>query len=109
MRASGATACLTRGVTIDLLWNEHIITDMKIKSIVLTDELAKELESYPNQSEVIRTALQLYNGHITPEVLNGLRLAYEKLNNRLANIETAMDKIAQAGNISLDRHSEWGA
>ncbi len=82
---------------------------MKIKSIVLTDDLAKELESYPNQSEVIRNALQLYNGHITPEVLTGLRVAYKNINERLANIEMNMDKIASAANVSVDRHSEWGA
>lgn len=82
---------------------------MKTKIVVLTDELAKELESYPNQSEVIRNALQLYNGHITPEVVTGLRLAYEKINKRLANIEIAVEQIANTANVTIDKHNEWGA
>lgn len=82
---------------------------MKRKLIVLTDTQAKELETYPNQSEVIRNAFDVYHGHITPEVLKGLRLAYQKIETRLANIELNMDKLANAANVSMDKHSEWGA
>lgn len=82
---------------------------MKRKLIVLTDEQAKELETYPNQSEIIRNAFEVYHGHITPEVIKGLRLAYTKIEVRLANIELNMDKLATVANASLDRHSEWGA
>jgi hypothetical protein len=82
---------------------------MKKKIIVFTDEQAKELGKYPNQSDTIRNAFEVYNGHITPEVIKGLRLAYIKINERLAGIENAVSAIAEASSVTIDKHSEWGA
>ena len=82
---------------------------MKKKLIVFTDDQAKELEKYPNQSEIIRNAFEVYNGHITPEVIKGLRLSYIKINNHLIGIENALSKIADASSITIDKHNEWGA
>lgn len=75
----------------------------------LTDEQAKELATYPNQSEVIRNAFEVYHGHITPEVLKGLRLAYEKINQRLAGIEQALDVIASVAQVTINKTDDWGA
>lgn len=82
---------------------------MKKLLVVLDDELAKELKSYPNQSEVVRNALRVYIGHITPEVIKGLQVAYGKIHERLAGIELATEKIAQKAEVTIDKHSEWGA
>lgn len=76
---------------------------------MLDDEMDKELAKYPNQSEIVRKALRLYHGDITTESIKSMQLRLEKLNQRLANIENAITKIASASGTSIDKHSEWGA
>jgi hypothetical protein len=82
---------------------------MKKKIIVFTDEQAKELEKYPNQSETVRNAFEVYNGHITPEVIKGLQEGYKRIHQRLIGIENAVGMIAEAGSVQIDKHNTWGA
>lgn len=82
---------------------------MKKKLIVFTDEQAKELASYPNQSEIIRNALDVYMSNISPEMLNAMRMTFKQINSRLANIEQALDVIANAANVTITRTDDWGA
>lgn len=82
---------------------------MKKKIVVLTDEQFKELSKYPNQSDIIRQALDVYMTSISPEMLNGMRMTYKKIQQQLAGIENAVAKIAEAGSVTIDKHSEWGA
>lgn len=81
---------------------------MKKKLIVFTDQQAKELETYPNQSEIIRTALDVYISNISPEMLNAMRMTFKQINTRLAAIEQAVDVIASAANTSITRTDDWG-
>ena len=82
---------------------------MKKKIITLDNTLAKELESYPNQSEIVREALRVYMEYISPEVIVNLRKTFKIIDGRLANIEQSIETIAKASNVSIDKHSEWGA
>lgn len=47
--------------------------------VVLTDKQAKELEKYPNKSEVIRNALDVYIEHISTDTVSGLKQSYAQL------------------------------
>lgn len=67
---------------------------MKKKLIVLSDELAKELEPFPNQSDVIRKSLEFYIGHITPDTVDGLRAAYKIITLKLKEIDSKVDYLA---------------
>jgi len=73
------------------LW--YILTDMKKKLIVFSDEQAKELESYPNQSDVIRNAFEVYNGHISTDTLGKLRVAFTTMTERLNETNDKLDKL----------------
>lgn len=77
--------------------------------ITLDDEMDKVLASYPNQSDVVRKALRLYNGDITTESIKSIQLRLVKINQRLASIENGITKIADMGNVSIDKHTDWGA
>lgn len=77
--------------------------------VTLDDDISKELAKYPNQSEIVRKALRLYQGDITTETIKVVLLRLAKLNQRMASIENAITKIAQTGDVSIDRHSDWGA
>ena len=52
---------------------------MKKLLVVLDDELAKELEKYPNKSQAVREALKIYNEHISTDTIEGLRQSYKSL------------------------------
>lgn len=80
---------------------------MKKKIVVLSDKVAKELGTYPNQSEIVRKALDVYMSNISPEMLNGMRMTFKKIESRLGSIEDAVEVIAAS--VTIDKHSEWGA
>lgn len=50
---------------------------MKKLLIVFDDETANLLQDYPNMSQVVRNATQLYIGHILPDTAEGLRASYK--------------------------------
>lgn len=77
--------------------------------VTLDDEMDKVLASYPNQNDIVRKALRLYNGDITTESIKSIQLRLVKINQRLASIENAVTKIANMSNVSIDEHSDWGA
>jgi metal-responsive CopG/Arc/MetJ family transcriptional regulator len=48
--------------------------------VTLDEDLSKKLANYPNQSETIRKALNLYIDDIsTPDTIEGLRKTYSQL------------------------------
>lgn len=47
--------------------------------VTLDDDLSKELAKYPNQGQIVREALKLYNGDITTDTIAGLRQSYANL------------------------------
>lgn len=47
--------------------------------ITLDDEMDKVLAQYPNQNQIVREALRLYNGDITTDTIAGLRQSYKNL------------------------------
>lgn len=47
--------------------------------ITLDDELDEWLSGKPNQNEVIREALRMYNGKINVDTIAGLRKSYSQL------------------------------
>jgi Arc/MetJ-type ribon-helix-helix transcriptional regulator len=56
---------------------------MKKLLVVLDDELSKELDKYPNKSQVVREALKIYNGHISTDTVAGLRQSYKSLQDNI--------------------------
>lgn len=68
---------------------------MKKKLIVFDDAMAKELEQYPNMSEVVRKAVGLYIGHIQPDTVEGLRTGYKNILILLKEIDSKIDYIAE--------------
>lgn len=52
---------------------------MKQLHLWITDEQSKELERYPNKAEAVRKAIDLYNGDITTDTIQGLRQSYTLL------------------------------
>lgn len=52
---------------------------MKQVLVIFPEELAKELDKYPNKSETLREAFRIYNGHITTDTVAGLRQSYKGL------------------------------
>lgn len=65
---------------------------MKQVHLWITDEQAKELNEYPNKTEVIRNAIDLYNQHITPDTLRGLRYSYTVLIKQIDERFTRQDE-----------------
>lgn len=60
---------------------------MKQLHVWVEDDTAKELEKYPNKSEIVRKALDMYNGYITTDTLQGMRAAFQKLSKQMAEME----------------------
>lgn len=56
---------------------------MKQLHVWVTDEQFKELDKYPNKTERVRNAIDLYNEHITTDTVDGLRRSYEILLKRM--------------------------
>ena len=67
---------------------------MKKLLIVFDDETADLLDKYPNMSEVVRQATQLYIGHILPDTVDCLRASYIKIAKALVEIDSKIDYIA---------------
>lgn len=62
--------------------------------VTLDDKLDEELSIYPNQSQVVREALRLYNEDIsTPDTIAGLRKSYIKLTTFLEEKCDYYDKV----------------
>lgn len=67
---------------------------MKKLLVTLDDDLAKELERFPNKSEVIRKATRLYVQHILTDELAGMRTGYKVIGTYLQEIDKKIDYIA---------------
>lgn len=61
------------------LYKRDILTDMRKLLVTLDDDLDKVLAQYPNQNQIVREALKLYNGDITTDTIAGLRKSYDNL------------------------------
>lgn len=68
---------------------------MKNKLVSLPDELAKELEAFPNQNEIIRESLRLYIQHIDSNKLQGLQAAYKIIKLKLDEMDSKLDYLAK--------------
>lgn len=66
---------------------------MKLLHIQISDELDKELSSFPNKSHVVREALQLYNEHITTDTVGKLRVAFSKMSNDIEQLDAKLDRL----------------
>jgi hypothetical protein len=56
---------------------------MKQLLVLIPDEMSKVLNTYPNKSQVVREALDIYNEHISTDTIQGLRKSYTLLSNKL--------------------------
>lgn len=68
---------------------------MKTLIIKLDDELAKELERFPNMSETTRQALRFYIEHISTDTLAGMRASYTMIVKLLKEVDAKIDYIAE--------------
>ena len=67
---------------------------MKRISITLDEETLNLLAGKINVSETIRQAVKIYIGDISPDTIEGFRVAFTKVENRLKEIESKVDYIA---------------
>lgn len=82
---------------------------MKRILVTIDDELYKELSTYPNKSGTLREAFRVYNSYMATDNLAGVMRSVIQVAKRLGAIENAVAKIADSANVTIDKHSEWGA
>lgn len=68
---------------------------MKKLLIAFDDDTAHLLKQYPNMSEIVRTATQLYIGHILPDTVEGLRASYKIIGKQLKEIDSKINYLAR--------------
>lgn len=68
---------------------------MKKLLIVFDDETANLLSDYPNMSQIVRNATQLYIGHILPDTAEGMRMSFKIIAKALKEIDSKVDYIAK--------------
>lgn len=68
---------------------------MKKKIIVFDDESAKVLETKINQSQYVREAVKYMSMDITPDTIDGLRKSYDAVKDKLKEIDSKLDYIAE--------------
>lgn len=66
---------------------------MKRVLIVLSDEQYKVLKQSPNMSDTVRKALEVYNGHITTDTVQGLRQSYIAVIKKLEEHDLAFQRL----------------
>lgn len=61
--------------------------------ITFTNEQAEELAKYPNMSEAVRNAVNIYNEHISTDTITGLKKSYEILGKYMKSKFEYYDKV----------------
>lgn len=67
---------------------------MRTLNVVLDDDTSKVLAKYPNQSETVREALRLYDGHVLTDTKAGIvtmlaAVKHDIIENRQRSIDTS--------------------
>lgn len=75
------------------MYNEPTLTDMKQLHMVITDEMAKVLDSFPNKSEVTREALSMYIEGTSTDTLKNIRLAFVKQTQEMTALTEKIDRL----------------
>jgi len=66
---------------------------MKQLHIVISDEMAKELDSFPNKSGVVREAITMYNEGTRTDTLKNIRLAFARQTEEMNALTEKIDKL----------------
>ena len=66
---------------------------MKQLHLLIDDDLAKVLAKYPNKSEIVRDALNMYNKSITTDTLAGMRQAFKTVLNETTETRQAVNDL----------------
>lgn len=66
---------------------------MKQLHIVISDEMAKELDTFPNKSDVVREAIIMYNEGTRTDTLKSIRLAFKKMSDDMLALDEKLDKL----------------
>ena len=66
---------------------------MKQLHLLIDDDLAKVLAKYPNKSEIVRDALNMYNKSITTDTLAGMRQAFKAVLTETAETRQAVNDL----------------
>jgi Arc/MetJ-type ribon-helix-helix transcriptional regulator len=75
------------------MYNEHTITDMKQLHIVITDEMAKVLDTFPNKSDIVREAISMYNEGTRTDTLKSIRVAFSKQAQEMEVLNEKIDRL----------------
>jgi hypothetical protein len=59
--------------------------------VTLDDDLDLCLAKYPNQAEIVRNAVRLYHGDITPDTIDGMRAAFAQLTKQIKELEETLN------------------
>jgi Arc/MetJ-type ribon-helix-helix transcriptional regulator len=85
---------------------------MKRMIITIDDETAKVLAKHPNQSEIVRQALKLYQEDITTDTLAGIKEAFRIMLKRIDKTDALIrDRLPKVGDKAEPRvePGDWGA
>lgn len=63
--------------------------------VTLDDDISPLLAKYTNQNEIVRQALRLYIGDITPDTVDALRKSFEIIKFKLNELDQKIDYIAK--------------
>lgn len=66
---------------------------MKQLHIVISEEMAKELDTFPNKSDVVREAITMYNEGTRTDTLKSIRLAFKKMSDDMLALDEKLDKL----------------
>ena len=69
------------------------MTDMKQLHIIISDEMAKELEAYPNKSDIVREAISMYNEGTRTDTLKGIRQAFKRMSDDMIELDAKIDRL----------------
>lgn len=75
------------------MYNEHTLTDMNQLHLIIDDEMAKVLNTYPNKSNVVREAIAMYIEGTTTDTLKNMRVAFLKQTEEMTALAEKMDKL----------------
>ncbi len=66
---------------------------MKQLHIFITDEMDKELNAFPNKSDIVREAISMYNEGTRTDTLKNIRAAFAKQTVEMNQLSEKLDKV----------------
>lgn len=66
---------------------------MKQLHIIISDEMAKELDTFPNKSDIVREAISMYNEGTRTDTLKSIRIAFKKMSEDMLLLDEKLERL----------------